>query len=454
MGGLAHYVMPVTALGFFLAAGVLRLVRSSVLDALDSDYVTLARVKGLSERRIIWTHVLRNSLSAAVSFGAVYFAIMVTGSHIPADYNGLKFYRPDGELLKGDEPAIRGAAERILQSAPAPGKSDLPPTDPAVARAYLDRYTKVFAPDALSGLRIGIFEHSAVGRDLLVTTLEALGAHATRFGRNEDFVAVDTEAVLEEHMAVMAAALTRGELDAVVSTDGDGDRPLVLDETGNQINGDVLGALTARVLGADTVVTPLTSTSAIEISGWFKKVIRTPIGSPFVVEAMEAVRDGTIAGFEANGGFLLGSGVNLSQGALPPLPTRDAVLPILAVLAQSAKERIPLSALAARLPARVMKADRLKSIADADGTAFVEAMERSRTLRAQLAESLLDPEAIDEQDGTRLALADGTIVHFRQSGNAPELRCYVETSSAAETDLVLGAMMDRLTRYFEKGDKR
>jgi ABC-type dipeptide/oligopeptide/nickel transport system permease component len=80
MGGPANYVMPVTALGFFLAAGVLRLVRSSVLDALDSDYVTLARVKGLSERRIIWTHVLRNSLSAAVSFGAVYFAIMVTGS--------------------------------------------------------------------------------------------------------------------------------------------------------------------------------------------------------------------------------------------------------------------------------------------------------------------------------------------------------------------------------------
>ncbi|MBP0649608.1 16S rRNA (cytosine(1402)-N(4))-methyltransferase, partial [Mycobacterium tuberculosis] len=56
-------------------------------------------------------------------------------------------------------------------------------------------------------------------------------------------------------------------LDAVVSTDGDGDRPLVVDEAGNQINGDILGALTARELGIPTIVTPLTSTSALELSG-------------------------------------------------------------------------------------------------------------------------------------------------------------------------------------------
>src|SRR5690606_6033102 len=117
--------------------------------------------------------------------------------------------------------------------------------------------------------------------------------------------AIDTEAVSEDHFLLMKQELGDHQLDAIVSTDGDGDRPLVLDETGTQINGDVLGALTARFLGATRIVTPLNSTSALEKSRWFTKVLRTRIGSPYVVEAM-APEDNVI-GFEANGGVLLGS---------------------------------------------------------------------------------------------------------------------------------------------------
>lgn len=378
-------------------------------------------------------------------------AIMVTGSHIPADYNGLKFYRPDGELLKSDEPAIRELAGKALGAAVDFGGYDLPSIDPVVAKSYGARYTGAFAPDALEGLKLGVFEHSAVGCDLLADMLDALGAQCTRLGRNEAFVAVDTEAVSPEHMALMAQAQVRLGLDAVVSTDGDGDRPLVLDENGQQINGDVLGILTARAIGARTVVTPLNSTSALELSGWFETVLRTRIGSPYVVEVMAGIEGEAVAGFEANGGFLLGSPVNLSGGTLSPLVTRDAVLPILAVLAESVKEGAPLSALAARLPARVMKADRLKNIANAAGAEFVALMARSQDERAQFDSRLAGPQAIDTQDGTRLALRDGTIVHFRQSGNAPELRCYVETENAEETDAILGEMMARLVRRFNGG---
>ena len=53
------------------------------------------------------------------------------------------------------------------------------------------------------------------------------------------------------------------KLDAIVSTDGDGDRPLVADETGRFLRGDLVGALTARFLGADAIVTPVTSNSAL-----------------------------------------------------------------------------------------------------------------------------------------------------------------------------------------------
>ena len=380
-------------------------------------------------------------------------AIMVTGSHIPPAYNGLKFYRPDGELLKSDEAPIRAAvARQNADTTPQnPGINSLTtPGSPytAVRDAYNARYISCFAPTALSGLRVGIFQHSAVGRDVLPEILAQLGAGCIPFGRSGDFIAVDTEAVGKEHLDLMRKILEDQGLDAVVSTDGDGDRPLVLDETGSQINGDVLGALTARFLGADCVVTPLNSTGALEKSVWFQEVIRTRIGSPYVVEAMDT--DGLVVGFEANGGFLVGTDFDLPAGRLERLPTRDAVLPIVAVLAAAAQRGMSLSALAVELPKRVMKADRLKEISPERGGAFVKEMARSPAARAALDARLEHPVSVDTRDGTRLSFADGSVVHFRQSGNAPELRCYVETDASDTTDALLQAMMRCLMLHFER----
>src|SRR5690606_22333589 len=139
--------------------------------------------------------------------------------------------------------------------------------DPATGRLYRERYIAALGADALAGLRIGVFEHSAVGRDILADVLAALGAECGPFGRSDAFIAIDTEAVDAEDMARLRAVLETEKFDAVVSTDGDGDRPLLIDADGRQVNGDVLGVLTARWLGARNVVTPLTSTSALEASG-------------------------------------------------------------------------------------------------------------------------------------------------------------------------------------------
>ncbi|WP_332711389.1 phosphomannomutase [Pelagibacterium mangrovi] len=376
-------------------------------------------------------------------------AIMVTGSHIPPAYNGLKFYRPDGELLKSDEEPISAAAREVPASKWSFDRIEMPPVEEAIASAYVARFTESFAPTVLAGMRLGVFAHSAVGRDLLVDILEQLGAQCHVFGRLDRFVAVDTEAVSSEHMDAMRAILAEHRLDAIVSTDGDGDRPLLLDETGTQINGDVLGALTARFLRAGVVVTPLTSTSGIEMSGWFESVLRTRIGSPYVVEAMSAA-SGDVVGFEANGGFLVQTPFRLDGGMLAPLPTRDAVLPLVAVLAAAKAEGTSVSALAASLPARVMKAARLEEISPQDGGDFVAAMAGSPETRHAFAPLLAEPASIDNTDGARLALGDGSVVHFRQSGNAPELRCYVETDTAGGTDRLLEAMMARLGDYFER----
>ncbi len=77
-GSLAHYILPAFTLGWFLVAGIMRLLRSSLLEVLDSEFVKLARLKGLSEGWVIWKHALRNALIPVVTFGGIYMAILIT----------------------------------------------------------------------------------------------------------------------------------------------------------------------------------------------------------------------------------------------------------------------------------------------------------------------------------------------------------------------------------------
>jgi peptide/nickel transport system permease protein len=80
MGGWKHYIMPAACLAFFMMAGPVRLLRSSMLEVLDSEYIRLARIKGVSERMIVWKHALKNSLLPVLSFSAMYLVMMITGA--------------------------------------------------------------------------------------------------------------------------------------------------------------------------------------------------------------------------------------------------------------------------------------------------------------------------------------------------------------------------------------
>jgi peptide/nickel transport system permease protein len=78
----AHYVLPVGTLVFFMMPGMMRLVRSSMLDVLDSEYIKLARIKGLPERTVIWKHALRNALISPLTVAGMVFALFITGAVI------------------------------------------------------------------------------------------------------------------------------------------------------------------------------------------------------------------------------------------------------------------------------------------------------------------------------------------------------------------------------------
>lgn len=368
---------------------------------------------------------------AAMAAGAG--AVMVTGSHIPADRNGLKFYLPSGEISKADEAAILAALD-----APAPVVAAEAPltADATAGAAWVARYVAAFGAGALQGLRVGVWSHSAVSRDLLVSALTALGARVVELGRSDRFIPVDTEAVSPEARAAIAGWVAGHGLDALVSTDGDGDRPLLADGQGAIVPGDILGQITAAALGAETVVTPVSSNGGAELSGRFGRVVRTRIGSPFVIAGM-AGAGGRVAGYEANGGFLLGFAAQAPAGVLAPLATRDSLLPLVATLA-GARAAGSVAARVAAEPARFTAADRLENIPPERSAALIDGFAadpaRLTALLGDLGEA---PAATDRTDGLRLTLASGRVVHFRPSGNAPEFRLYAEAESpGAAADLL------------------
>ncbi len=76
--GFSSYILPGFTLGWFVVAGMMRLLRSGMLEVLDSEYVKLARVKGVVESKVVWIHALKNALIPVVTFAGIYFSILVT----------------------------------------------------------------------------------------------------------------------------------------------------------------------------------------------------------------------------------------------------------------------------------------------------------------------------------------------------------------------------------------
>ena len=77
IGSWRHLVMPAIAVGWYFAASTLRLVRSSMLEILDSDYVKLARLKGMTERKVVLKHAFKNALIPLITLTGVNFVVMI-----------------------------------------------------------------------------------------------------------------------------------------------------------------------------------------------------------------------------------------------------------------------------------------------------------------------------------------------------------------------------------------
>ncbi|TGQ66906.1 MAG: phosphomannomutase [Mesorhizobium sp.] len=368
-------------------------------------------------------------------------AVMVTGSHIPDDRNGLKFYRADGEIDKRDEVEIVNIQAGLQTAAPTRPLAEpaRPGSDPSTQ--YKDHFLGFFPNGSLSGVRVGVYQHSSVARDIIVDILRTLGADAVPLGRAERFIPVDTEALRPEDLALLKDWAAAEPFDAIVSADGDSDRPLVADAHGSFVRGDLVGAITARFLDADCIVTPISSNSALERCGHFDRVVRTRVGSPYVIEGISTARSQgarCVVGFEANGGVLLGSSVEKHGRTLAALRTRDALLPILCVLSTVAATGRPLAEIAASFGFLAAASGRLEGVPTENSASFLEKLSTDAVYANDMFEGLGGVADIDNRDGVRITARNREVVHFRASGNAPELRCYTEAKTESRADELLG----------------
>lgn len=377
-------------------------------------------------------------------------SIMITGSHIPFDRNGIKFYRAEGEISKVDEQAILTEEVELPENLLAKIESaKLPDVQTEAILSFQARYLSLFAQvsSGLKGMRIGFYQHSSVARDALTSVLEQLGAEVVPLERTETFVPIDTEAVSAEDKKKGLVWAKEG-FDALISTDGDGDRPLIGDEKGHWLRGDIVGILCAEYLQASHVVTPVNSNTALESSP-IKETIRTKIGSPYVIAGMELLpknESTKVVGYEANGGFLLGSDMLWGEQGLTALPTRDSFLPILLLLVEANRKKVKLSQLSQHLPPRFTASDRLKEYPSELSAQLLNNLKASISEQELLIGEIADSNIprvsqINELDGLRMVLDNDEIVHLRPSGNAPELRCYAEADTSVRAEKIVSAVL-------------
>jgi phosphomannomutase len=248
--------------------------------------------------------------------------------------------------------------------------------------------------------------------------------------------------------------------------------------------GDLLGIVVAEYLRVDAAAVPISANDGVERRLGERKVllVKTKIGSPYVVSALDELRVAgnaqRIVGWEANGGFLTGSDIALSAGTLAALPTRDSTLPILANLFAAAEQRIGLSTLWKRLPARFGCAGLLDDFPVAvsqailaqlippgdtievefDGAGLVLDRSRAGVTPGRVAEPASkdwlqrratlsrfftaalgfdDIVRINVLDGVRVYFHNGDVAHIRPSGNAPQLRIYANSDSQTRADEIV-----------------
>jgi len=229
----------------------------------------------------------------AVALLADDLGLVVSASHNPPEYNGVKLFRGGGKLVDGQEEEIEA-----LFDAPTPGGGSIETLDDA-ADSYLDHVVAHFGSD-LTGLRIGVDCANGAFSRIAPHAFTHLGAEVHTIGAEPDGSNINIDCGATD-LRALRRLVTAEALDLGVAFDGDGDRMLAVDEQGEPVDGDQILAVLALHLEVDLVaVTVMTNLGFHRLMAERGiTAVTTPVGDRYVLEALR--RESGVLGGEQSG---------------------------------------------------------------------------------------------------------------------------------------------------------
>ena len=342
----------------------------------------------------------------AVALLADESGAVVSASHNPPEYNGVKFFR-GGWKLEDDE------EEAIEESLGAPGEagSEPPGADQEAPHDYAERYVALVCERfgvPLEGLRVAVDCANGAMFEVGPRALERLGAHVVTIGNRPDGKNINVGCGATD-LRLLSETVRGGEFDLGVAFDGDGDRMLAVDAGGEGLDGDEIVAIVALHLGVDLVaVTEMTNLGfhrLMEERG--VRVVTTPVGDRYVLEALR--REGGNLGGEQSGHIMYLEGHTTGDGLVGALLLGRA-------LRESGRSLRDLASQMRKLP-----------------QARADVPVGSREVPASLR---------DEIDG----LATGGRVVVRPSGTEPVVRILVEAETEEAAENLCGRIATLVSR--------
>jgi phosphomannomutase/phosphoglucomutase len=331
---------------------------------------------------------------------------MITGSHIRSDFNGLKFFAFKEEILKKQEKEIENIYQKIKEKIPfklervevEKGKEAIKFYQEMLLNLVKSPYPKwKVVIDAGNGCQLKVMPELFKRLGLKVKIINGSL-------QPEKFIARDTET--EEAAKELQEKVKKERADFGIAFDGDGDRVVFVDEKGRFIPGDYIGTLIAKYSPTATVIIPTNTSQVVETIG--KKVVRTKVGSPYVVEAMKKYK--ATFGFEANGG-------GISAEIMMSRDAGSVTIKILNLLAQSKKT---LGELINTLPQFFLYRTKVNCPQELNSIILKEAKKKFKGVKTE------------EIDGLKLWTTNSSWILFRPSSNAPEFRVFAEAKTKEE----------------------
>jgi phosphoglucosamine mutase len=231
----------------------------------------------------------------AVALLALDLGIVVSASHNPPEYNGVKFFDRDGQKLTDD------AEEEIeaLLDEPAHGEEGEVDHVGVATDSYLEHVVERFGDD-LSGLRVVVDCANGAYAGVAPNAFTQLGAEVTAIGDEPDGTNINVGCGATD-LAALSHKVVEVGADLGVAFDGDGDRMLAVDAAGETVDGDQIVAILALDLDVDLVaVTAMTNLGFHRLMAEHGiRVVTTDVGDRYVLEALR--REQGLLGGEQSG---------------------------------------------------------------------------------------------------------------------------------------------------------